>query len=229
MSVRRKGLASTVVAGPVLAAAVLGAVVLAACAGPQPVAPGGVGAPGPASHGDPGVLHPPSEFPGAFLDRQTITARYGDWTARFDAVLQKRGDELVLLGLTPFGSRAFVLKQVGLDVTYESFVPQELPFPPRYILFDVHRVFFGGALGGAAPPDGDLSTTRDGEILSERWQGGRLLRRRFRRANGEPPGEIVVDYDGGMPPGGPPPPHITFANGWYGYRLDITTVSHQAL
>ncbi len=180
---------------------------------------------------DPGVLHPPGEFPGAFLDRQTIAAKYGERTARFDAVLQKRGDELLLLGLTPFGSRAFTLKQTGLDVSFESYVPQDLPFPPRYILFDVQRVFFGASLvRSAAPPaDGEHQTARDGEVVTEEWRGGRLERRRFRRVSGQPPGEIVIDYEGGMPPGGPPPAHIAFVNGWYGYRLDITTLSHQPL
>jgi hypothetical protein len=191
------------------------------CSGPPPQS-----APRP----DPGVLHAPGEYPGAFLDRQTIVASYGKKSAKFDAVLQKQGDELVLLGMTPFGSRAFSLRQKGLDVSFESYVAQELPFPPRYILFDVQRVFFEGAPPGSPPPpDGPHESSRDGEAMTEYWQDGRLQQRRFRRASGDPPGEIVIVYDGGMPPGGPPPPHIAFVNGWYGYRLDITTLSHQPL
>jgi hypothetical protein len=174
-------------------------------------------------------LRPPSSRPDDFLDRQTITATYGDRTARFDAVMQKRGDELTLLGLTPFGARAFVIRQVGLDVTFQSFVPQTMPFPPKYILFDVQRVFFDFEAGDAAAPDGERETTREGEIVRERWQGGRILRRAFRRADGRPPGDIVVDYEGGMAANGEPPAHVSFANGWYGYRLDIMTQSHQRL
>jgi hypothetical protein len=190
----------------------------------------GGGPPRPAARPDPSVLHAPSEYPGAFLDRQHITATYGTRKASFDAVLQKRGDELVLLGMTPFGSRAFVLKQTGVDVTFESFVPQELPFPPRYILLDVHRVFFDGvAPGPQALDDGMHDATRDGEQITERWQGGRLWQRRIRRVNADPAGEIVIDYDAGMPAGGPPPAHVGFANGWYGYRLDITTQSHELI
>jgi hypothetical protein len=184
-------------------------------------------------------------LPQNFLDRQRITATYGDRTVQFDAVLQKRAGELTLLGLTPFGSRAFVLHQVGTDVSFQSFVPQSLPFPPRYILIDVHRVFFawaqantGGAApdagsdaGGYGPPrDGELVVEREGEIETERWAVGRLRRRTFRRADGEPRGEIVVDCEGdGMAADGTPPPHVRFANGWYGYRLEIATLSHQPL
>jgi len=177
-----------------------------------------------------GVLHPPSDIPGAFLDRQSIAATYGKKSVRFDAVLQKRDDEIVLMGMTPFGSRAFVLKQKGMDVSFESYVPQEMPFPPKYVLFDVQRVFIASPPSDAGtPPDGTVETTRDAEVMTEVWKDGRLQQRRFRRASGDPKGEIVIDYDGGMVPGAAPPAHIRFANGWYGYSLDITTVSHQPL
>ncbi len=182
------------------------------------------------------ALRPPKSRPDDFLDRQTIAATYGGKAARFQAVLQKRGDELTLLGLTPFGSRAFVIRQVGLEVTFQSYVPQSLPFPPEYILFDVQRVFFasGGATGAAdaadgAAPDGEREVARDGEVMREQWRGGRLLRRTFRRADGRPAGAITVDYEGGMGRDGAPPARVTFDHGWYGYRLEITTQSHQAL
>jgi hypothetical protein len=180
-----------------------------------------------------GPLVAPSSLPGSFLDRQHIVATYGDRSVTFDAVLQKRGGELTLLGLTPFGSRAFVLRQVGADVSFQSFVPQSLPFPPRYILIDVQRVFFAWAEPPAADggaPGGDRTVERDGEIESEHWEGGRLRRRVFRRADGRPPGEIAIDYLGeGMGLDGVPPARVTFVNGWYGYRLEIATSTHQRL
>jgi hypothetical protein len=190
-------------------------------------------APRPAVHPDPGTLHAPGEYPGSFLDRQTIAATYAGRSAKFDAVLQKQGNDLLLLGMTPFGSRAFALKQSGLEVSYESFIPQvdQLPFPPRYILLDVHRVFFGGIPTDGQPlADGPHEAPpRDGELLTEYWQDRRLKQRRYRSTTVPSAGEIVIDYDSGMQPGGPPPPHIAFVNGWFGYRLDITTVSHQPL
>jgi Protein of unknown function (DUF3261) len=175
-------------------------------------------------------LRPPSVRRDDFLDRQSIAATYGDRSARFEAVLQKRGDELTLLGLTPFGSRAFVVRQMGLDVTFQSFVPQSLPFPPNYILFDVQRVFFASEdTGDGGVVDGEHESVRDGEAVHEEWRAGRLLRRTFRRVDGRPAGLITVVYDGGMALDGAPPAHVTFDNGWYGYRLEITTLSHQPL
>jgi hypothetical protein len=197
-------------------------VVLASCA-PRVAAP-------PAPRPYSGPLVDPKAVPYDFFDRQQITATYGDRTARFDAVLQKRGGELTILALTPFGSRAFVLRQVGSDVSFQSFVPQSMPFPPKYILIDVQRVFFAWAdegRNGGRPPDGDRSVERDGEIETEHWEGGTLRRRTFRHVEGGLPGEIAIDFgDPGMSADGTPPAHLAFANGWYGYRLEIATLSH---
>ena len=202
-----------------------------------------------------GILLAPATRPGDFLDRQRIVATYKGHTASFDAVVQKKGNELTLVGLTPFGSRAFVLRQVGGEASFESFVPQTLPFPPNYILVDVERVFFPWT--DAAPPTEAIRQfSHDGEIVTERWQAGRLLRRTFsrdgtspalpergrndertspaspergRNASSPSPGQIVVDYDGGMASDGTPPPHVSFDNGQFGYHLDITTLIHQNL
>jgi len=195
----------------------------------------------------------PAAHPMDFLDRQRIVATYKGHTASFDAVVQKKGNELTLVGLTPFGSRAFVLRQVGVEASFESFVPQTLPFPPNYILVDVERVFFRWT--DAAPPtDANRQFLHDGEIVTERWQAGRLLRRTFSRdgtspalpergrndertspalpergRNGLPPGQIVIEYDGGMASDGTPARHVSFDNGQFGYHLDITTLTHQNL
>jgi hypothetical protein len=166
-------------------------------------------------------LKPPSAYTKNFVDRQTISATYGTHHVSFDAVLQKRGDEITLLGLTPFGTRAFALRQIGTDVTFESFVPQTLPFPPKYILIDVHRAFFDGIDdSGSAPTDGAYEARKNGEIITETWKNGRIVKRDFRRVDGIPKGDIVITYDGDR---------THFQNEWFGYTLDITTVSHKEL
>jgi len=177
----------------------------------------------------PGVLHAPSTLGADFLTRQRIVATYQDQRVSFDAVVQKRADTLTLLGLTPFGSRAFLLEQRGGAVRFVSYVPRDLPFPPRNILIDVHRVFFFGiAPRGRALSDGAHVATREGEIVRERWSAGRLVERRFTRASGDPRGEIAIRYQGGAPPNGAAR-RIDLANGWFGYRLVIDTLAFQRL
>ena len=175
----------------------------------------------------PTVLSAPSTHPGNFIRRQKLVLSFRGQTHGLDAVLQKRGNELVLVGLTPFGTRAFVLTQTGLEVRFQAYQGTAAPFPPRYMLDDVSRTYFAG-IGDAPLEDGPHRITRDGELIEERWKDGRLLQRRFQRLAGDPPGEIVITYVGGMA-GTVSPALIELDNGWLGYRLSVTTLSEEAL
>lgn len=180
-----------------------------------------------AARTDPGVLVDPLTVPGGFMMRQRVTVTLPERELRFDAVLQKRGAELTLLGLTPFGTRAFVIQQRGLEVTFTPTLPMELPFPARYMMLDIQRVFLR-ALGAPPAEDGERSVTRAGETIREMWRGGRLLRRVYTRTAGGPPGEVVVDYGAGML-GRAAPRVVRYRNEWMGYSLTITTLAQQAL
>jgi Protein of unknown function (DUF3261) len=175
----------------------------------------------------PGTLLSPSRSSGNFVRTQKLVAHYGGETRSMDAVLQKEGDLLTLVGMTPFGSKAFVLQQQGVEVTFKSYVPFELPFPPKYILLDVQRVYFAG-ISPLPLEDGEHSAERDGERIVERWQDGRLLTRAFTRLSGDPAGAITIVYEGGMA-GGASAKKIEIDNGWVGYKLSITTVQDQPL
>lgn len=174
-----------------------------------------------------GTLVSTDAIPGAFLMRQRVEAHHPGREVSFDAVLQKQGDTLTLLGLTPFGTRAFVLQQRGTEVSFTSHMPGELPFPPRYMLLDIHRTFFIG-LGDAPAADGERRGLRDGEEIREVWRAGRLMEKHFRRIDGDPAGTLDVRYEGGMR-GREPPRTIEFRNGWFGYALTITTLAYQTL
>jgi len=184
------------------------------------------GAPSETSLTYPGTLRPPSAFARDFVLRQSITARRGNDAVTFQAVLQKRGNALVVLGLTPYGTRAFLLEQRGEQVSFRSFVDRDLPFPPRFILLDIQRTLLFPPAGPSS--DGQHERMVDGDVITERWRGGRLLSRRFRRVDGLPEGEIVVEYGEGMTPERPPP-LIRLHNGWSGYDLLIRNFAFQPL
>lgn len=175
----------------------------------------------------PGELTPPDAHPGEFVRRQKLTARYRGQERSFEAVLQKQGDALTLIGLTPFGSKAFVLEQRGLEVTFTPYLAGDLPFPPRFILQDVHRVYFAG-LGEGPRADGEHVAEAHGERIREVWGAGRLLSREYTRLSADPPGTISIVYRGGMACCSSPR-QIELENGWLGYHLSIQTVSEQAL
>jgi hypothetical protein len=172
----------------------------------------------------PGELVDSAALPSLFL-RQRIEARFGDRSIAFSAVLQSDAGVLSLLALTPYGSRAFLLQQRGKTIAFNRYVDRDLPFPPRFILLDVHRTLFLG-LPGAPLPDGDHTAVQHGERIVERWRGGRLLERTFERVDGRPAGRIRIAYQDGMRP--PlPPARIDLHNGWFGYQLAIHTLADE--
>ncbi len=177
--------------------------------------------------GYPGELVPTSDIGPEFLMRQRVVATYDETDFSFEAVLQFRHGTLTLLALTPFGSKAFVLTQRGTEVSFQRFVDRELPFPPDYILLDIHRAMFMG-LGPGSLPDGDHTHQRAGERVSETWARGRVTRRIFSRVDGNPAGEIVIRFPDGYEPG-QLPGRVELDNGWFGYQLQIETLSGRVL
>lgn len=180
----------------------------------------------------PGVVHTPGSYPGDFVARQHIEVQRGERRDGFDAVLQKRGDALVLVALTPYNSRAFVVEQRGTRLTFTSSMRGELPFPPRFILLDIHRALLAGLprTGGAPLADGRHQAEVDGERVTERWSAAHLVERRYERVDGRPAGAVVVRYGGaGLAADGTPTGDVTLTNGWLGYVLRVTTTERRIL
>ncbi|MFZ6183421.1 DUF3261 domain-containing protein [Nannocystis pusilla] len=178
-----------------------------------------------------------ADYPGAlattltgpdFMARQRLRGTARGREIGGEVVLQKQGDALTLIGLTPFSTKAFVAKQQGAEVKVDVFAPEgKLPFPPRFMLLDVHRVQFLG-LPGAPLADGTHRGEVGEEKVTEVWQGGALLERRFERKDGKPGGEIVVTYEGGMKDGALPS-RLRLVNGWFGYEIAVETLQWQPL
>jgi hypothetical protein len=178
----------------------------------------------------PGVLHSPADYATDFVIDQRVTASFEEEQQSFRAILEKHGDSLVMVGLGPHGGRAFVLTQHGTEVSFESQLPRELPFPPEYMLLDVHRAWLV-ALPGAPLADGEHQGTIDDEEVTETWADGRMLTRSFRRLDGTPPGLLTITYEGGLTPAldAPAPTRVVLENGWYGYRLELDELTRRAL
>lgn len=193
---------------------------LALGCGPSRPAEGGPVVPAPQ-----GVLHAPSELGADFsLDHQ-ITIRWQGREESFRGVLEKRGDVLTLVGLAPHGGRGFVLRQEGLEVSFESQLPEALPFPPEHILMTLHRAWLLG-ISTEAMADGEHRLERDGEEIVERWSGGRLVDRSFRVLDGEPAGRFEIHYEGGLDPShASAPSRVTVRDGWIGYELEADAIT----
>ena len=165
--------------------------------------------------------------PGNFLARQRIVGSMGDKELSSEVVLQKQGEVLTLVGLTPFGTKAFALVQTGLRTEYTAFVEVALPFPPEMMLADIHRTLFI-RIGSEMDGDGERQAIRGDERIDETWVGGRLMQRVYKRRRGQPKGLIIIDYGEGMR-GPVPPPVISLDNQRLGYSVAIETNTYQQL
>jgi len=197
------------------------AVALAACS-PRPSRPLD-----PSQLRYPGVLASAEALAGRpdFLARQALVGRYGEREVHGEVVVQKRGATLTLIGMAAFGSKAFVIQQDAKGVRSQEILPGSLPFPAEFMLLDVHRALFMGLPEG---PGATRTGRRDGEAITEVWADGKLQRRSFRRLDRRPRGTITIDYIGGM--AGPrPPDKIVLDNQWFGYRVEISTLSWQPI
>ena len=209
----------------VLRAAGLAAALSGGCAQVGGAAAGEAEA-GPAGF-DAGRLGDLGAIPGDFLARQRLSGAMGGRSLAGDVVVQKRGETLTIVGLTPFGTQAFAVIQRGAAVEVVAGPGGAPPFPPELMLADVHRALFAGL--GAGLADGARRGRRAGEVIRETWSEGKLIRRTFReRRRGRPRGLVVVDYGAGMA-GGRPPPVIEIDNQRLGYRVRIETLSFEAL
>jgi hypothetical protein len=51
-------------------------------------------------------------------------------------------DGILLLGFTPWQTRAFLLRYDGNALNFENFTDREMPFPPEFILSDLQQVLW---------------------------------------------------------------------------------------
>jgi hypothetical protein len=87
--------------------------------------------------------------------RATVRVERGERVAHLDLRIEKHEDELVLVARNELGSIAFAVVQRGGAAEVERSLPASLlPLPPKALLSDVQRVFFGTA---PAPGDGRIS------------------------------------------------------------------------
>ncbi|MBL8748096.1 MAG: DUF3261 domain-containing protein [Planctomycetes bacterium] len=176
----------------------------------------------------PGALLPAQTMPDDVVWQQRVTATWGlaggePGERGFDAAIQKQGDALTVLGLSPMGSVGFAMILRGTTIEVQNHAEQEPPFPARFVLLDVQRTFYPWL--GAPLANGQRTGVVGDEEITERWANGRLMHRTFTRRDGKPAGTIAVTYDWRDDDARDrlAPSRTVLDNGWFAYRLAVDT------
>ncbi|MGH0035898.1 MAG: DUF3261 domain-containing protein [Myxococcota bacterium] len=174
----------------------------------------------------------PSESirPGMSL-RQRLRFRTGEAgggrQASFEAVVQADCREVLVVGLTPFGTRLFTIRQVGRETRFEWMFDEPWPFRPEHILLDVHRAFLH-PLADPPRPDGRHPRRFGGAQGAETWRDGRLMERVVEETGGPEAALWTARYEGGWGadvwPG-----TVRIESARYGYTIEITTLERRPL
>ena len=93
--------------------------------------------------------------------------------------------------LSPTGHRAYTLIQEGREIEFVQSIDRELPFSPKNILIDLHRIFFRG-IAPRPGSDGVHSAQKDGELIVEVYKNKKLRERKYRRLDDRPKGWIRI-------------------------------------
>jgi hypothetical protein len=189
--------------------------------------------------GRPSVPPPALLLPSALLYdfqwRQRVTARWPTGTHSFDAVLQKREGELILVGLSPLGLPGFVLRlNESGALNVENRTDQALPFEPAYVVADVQRVFFPWLAAPAPDFSGERTGEHAGTQVFERFAHGQLQERRLTRETPSGSERVVILYPSPSPQGAAPTPgdapaKAELKNELLGYELQIVTLEQSRL
>jgi hypothetical protein len=195
-------------------------VACASAPGPQPTAAPVIAPP---------ELMPPSALGYDFQWRQRVTAHWPTGTQAFDAVLQKREGQLILVGLSPLGLPGFVFRlSESRELQVENRTGQALPFEPAYVVADVQRVFFPWLDAVAPGFTGDRSGERAGTVVHERFERGQLRERQLTRETAAGREHIVVHYDA-TEAATDAPARADLKNQLLGYELVIETLEQTRL
>lgn len=91
----------------------------------------------------------------------TMRVTGGEIATTLSFAVEQVDETLTLVGFTPFGTRAFAIRQVGTELRVDDFVGRRMGFEPVWLADALHRAYF-------IVPPADTGETAGGR----RWQWG---------------------------------------------------------
>ena len=122
----------------------------------------------------------------------SVYVRTRDTSLSHQIALERQAEVLVLVGFTPFGTRAFTVRQTAGEFEVDDFVGSRMGVDPLWIADALHRMWF---VVGSREPSGATTGpwTWGGEVVRERLAEGQIPRIREFDAGAE---IVRVVYEG---------------------------------
>ena len=140
-------------------------------------------------------LQTPGSYGGAYSGQHLLEGEYDGRRLQLQTYVEIDAEQMVIVGLTPWGTRAFSIRYDGHQIDFENLMRRDMPLPPSLILADVQQVLWPRLPNAAGWRVEDEAHPRERRVYFRR----RLVTR--------------ITYAG--------PSSITLRNVRYGYTLHI--------
>lgn len=87
-------------------------------------------------------LQTPGSYGGTFSGQHLLEGEYAGRRIQLQTYVEIDRDQMVVVGLTPWQTRAFTIRYDGQRLDFEHLPHRALPFPPSLILSDVQQVLW---------------------------------------------------------------------------------------
>lgn len=87
-------------------------------------------------------LQTPGSYGGTFTVQNLLEGEYEGRRLQLHTYVEIDADQIAVLGLTPWQTRAFFLRYDGQHLDFENFTHRAMPFPPALILSDLQQVLW---------------------------------------------------------------------------------------
>jgi len=172
-----------------------------------------------ARDGCPVALVDTSEIAAGLRAQGTLRIAVDGTETTLGFALERANGTLTMVGFTPFGTRAFAIRQVGSELHVDDFVGRRMGVEPIWLADALHRALL------VTPPRDALETAAGrrwswgGEEITEHLdpEGAPDLRR-FAHAAAGSTDVVTVEYPRSSGAG------IEIDNPWCGYRAHLTFV-----
>lgn len=159
-----------------------------------------------------------------FVVVQRVHGRLGTQDIAFECTIQLAHGKLTLTGMTRYGTRAFLVEQVGKAVQSQAFELDEVGLEPVQVLYDIHRAFFRGLR--APQTRGEHELVEGDQAVREFWWRGHVVERSFHSLDTSS-SLVMIRFEGAPAP--VIAPRMRVNNLHYSYWLEIETIKQERL